>query len=412
MSDIFISYASADRERARQLSAALDRRGWSTWWDRTIPPGKEYDEVIEEALESAKCVIVLWSQASVASSWVKTEAAEAMRRKILVPALIDDVKIPLEFRRLQAADLSQWRGESAGLEQFFHSIDLKIHDIRDPVPAPAANPALPASVEPRPLIQPGRWALAGSPAAVPIVAVTAAASGLILWLALQPDKPGPNIPAQDMTPRNPALAADLGVVDQPDRNSRPPEARDSGAVDRPPIAGRSPERDAGKVVDQSDSTSRPAARELVSQKQPPVAGRASLAVEPVIPPAPAESLPTPARATNPPPAAAELPKEFEEILLIVTKEGEEEEEDAILVFDDASLVLKDEDSNILRTVPYSNIQKATYSQTQHRIMFVRTTRHWLTLDVGREAVRLQLPAAISQSILSQVEKHTGARVNR
>lgn len=50
MSDIFISYASADRERAKLLSTALDRRGWSAWWDRTIPPGREYDEVIEEAL--------------------------------------------------------------------------------------------------------------------------------------------------------------------------------------------------------------------------------------------------------------------------------------------------------------------------------------------------------------------------
>jgi hypothetical protein len=87
MSDIFISYASADRERATLLSKALQRRGRSVWWDRTIPPGKEYDQVIEEALDSAQCVVVLWSHASVASSWVKTEAAEAMRRKILVPAL-------------------------------------------------------------------------------------------------------------------------------------------------------------------------------------------------------------------------------------------------------------------------------------------------------------------------------------
>ena len=62
MSDIFISYASADRDRAQGLVAtALDRRGWSTWWDRSIPPGKEYDQVIEEALDCAKCVIVLWS---------------------------------------------------------------------------------------------------------------------------------------------------------------------------------------------------------------------------------------------------------------------------------------------------------------------------------------------------------------
>ena len=120
MSDIFISYASADRERARLLADALAQKGWSVWWDRTIPPGKEFDQVIEEALDAAKCVVVLWSKTSTASSWVKTEAAEAMRRKILVPALIDETKIPLEFRRLQAADLSQWQGEHSHpeLEKF------------------------------------------------------------------------------------------------------------------------------------------------------------------------------------------------------------------------------------------------------------------------------------------------------
>ena len=43
MSDIFISYASADRDRARLLADALAQKGWSVWWDRTIPPGKEFD---------------------------------------------------------------------------------------------------------------------------------------------------------------------------------------------------------------------------------------------------------------------------------------------------------------------------------------------------------------------------------
>ena len=111
MSDIFISYASADRERAKILADVLAEQGWSVWWDRVIPPGKQFDEVIEEALDAAKCVVVLWSQASTASTWVKTEAAEAMRRKALIPAVIENVKIPLEFRRLQAADLSHWKGD-------------------------------------------------------------------------------------------------------------------------------------------------------------------------------------------------------------------------------------------------------------------------------------------------------------
>ena len=128
MSDLFISYASADRERAKLFADVLSEQGWSVWWDRAIPAGRQFDEVIEEALDAAKCVVVLWSQASVASTWVKTEAAEAMRRKALIPALIEDVKIPLEFRRLQAADLSRWQGDRTDpqLLHFFKSIEAEV----------------------------------------------------------------------------------------------------------------------------------------------------------------------------------------------------------------------------------------------------------------------------------------------
>jgi hypothetical protein len=109
MSDIFISYASQDRERAKELAGALEQFGWSVWWDRQIPPGKTFDQVIEEELNAARCVIVLWSKDSVASRWVKTEASAAAEREILVPALIGDVKIPFEFQRIQAAHLVDWR---------------------------------------------------------------------------------------------------------------------------------------------------------------------------------------------------------------------------------------------------------------------------------------------------------------
>ena len=110
--DIFISYASPDRPTAETLAKALLKEGWSVWWDRTIPPGKSFDEVIEAALSAAKCVIVLWSRASVASDWVKVEAADAAKRRILIPALIEEVTIPLEFRRIQSASLVDWRGAS------------------------------------------------------------------------------------------------------------------------------------------------------------------------------------------------------------------------------------------------------------------------------------------------------------
>jgi hypothetical protein len=111
MADVFVSYASEDRERASALAQALGARGWSVWWDRHLVPGHSFDQAIERELESARCVVALWSQHSVGSEWVKNEAALAAERGTLVPAFIDDVKPPLEFRRRQAARLVGWSGE-------------------------------------------------------------------------------------------------------------------------------------------------------------------------------------------------------------------------------------------------------------------------------------------------------------
>lgn len=111
MADVFISYASEDRERAGRLASALSACGWSVWWDRKIVTGAAFDTAIERELESAKSVVVLWSAHSIESEWVKNEASHAAERGVLVPAFIEDVKLPLEFRRKQTADLIGWEGD-------------------------------------------------------------------------------------------------------------------------------------------------------------------------------------------------------------------------------------------------------------------------------------------------------------
>ncbi|MCP4252954.1 MAG: DUF1566 domain-containing protein, partial [Candidatus Scalindua sp.] len=74
-------------------------------------PGRNFDEVIEEALGQSKSVVVLWSKASVSSDWVRAEASEGREREILVPVFIEEVKVPLVYKRLQAARLASWNGE-------------------------------------------------------------------------------------------------------------------------------------------------------------------------------------------------------------------------------------------------------------------------------------------------------------
>lgn len=108
MGDIFISYARENRDAVAGLAAALERCGWSVWWDRIIPPGKSFDEVLDAELNAASCVIVLWSHAAIASRWVREEAQEADNRSKLVPAMIEGALPPIGFRRIQAADLDGW----------------------------------------------------------------------------------------------------------------------------------------------------------------------------------------------------------------------------------------------------------------------------------------------------------------
>lgn len=149
MSYIFISYASEDRATAQVLAQTMEQRGWSVWWDRNIPPGKSFDRVIEEALERASCVIVLWSEASVKSDWVKAEADEGLRRRILVPALIANVRIPLGFRRIQAADLTDWQGNAKhpGVDQLLRSVAEIVGDGEVEQRKPLVPPQQPEKAE-------------------------------------------------------------------------------------------------------------------------------------------------------------------------------------------------------------------------------------------------------------------------
>jgi hypothetical protein len=195
MADIFISYARPDRPRAEQLAHALERVGWSVWWDREIPPGRSFDEVIEEALSLARCVIVLWSEASVRSEWVKTEASEAAQRHILVPILADGARIPLEFRRIQAAAIDDWRNleSNAGWAQLCDAVSVLATSER------RASPVLPIAAARRGYLS---WAIAGGAT----LAIAAGAAAYVVTRASAPVARATVAPAPAPAPAS-AMAA-------------------------------------------------------------------------------------------------------------------------------------------------------------------------------------------------------------
>lgn len=150
MNDVFISYARADRESAHRLADVLEAQGLSVWWDHDLAPGQKFATVIAEELASARCVLVLWSQASIASHWVADEAAEGQRRSVLVPAIIEGgMQPPLGFRGLQTADLSDWvrGGSDAALQRLCQAVYATVHRLKPP-PAPPSPPPKPPPPRP------------------------------------------------------------------------------------------------------------------------------------------------------------------------------------------------------------------------------------------------------------------------
>ena len=143
MSQIFISYANEDMEFARRLAKAFEHEGWSVWWDKQIPPGMDYAQVIEQAVKAASCIVVLWSKHSITSRWVHTEAAEGADRHIVATVIVDDTpgdKVPFEFRRLQAVNLADW--ETGETHAGFVALANRIRSILNepPIPVPPVPP--------------------------------------------------------------------------------------------------------------------------------------------------------------------------------------------------------------------------------------------------------------------------------
>jgi hypothetical protein len=108
--DLFISYAREDTACAATLADLLSQQDLVVWWDRSLIPGSQYDDVIEGMLEQARCVVVIWSGSAAQSGWVRAEANEGADRGVLVPLCIDDAQLPLRFRQLHAYQLHGWDG--------------------------------------------------------------------------------------------------------------------------------------------------------------------------------------------------------------------------------------------------------------------------------------------------------------
>ncbi len=111
MSQVFISYARSDEPRSIDVADALRKAGYQVWRDDELPAHRAYADVINERLQAAKAVVVLWSAEAAKSQWVRAEADAARGAATLVQATLDGTIPPIPFNQIQCADLNGWGGD-------------------------------------------------------------------------------------------------------------------------------------------------------------------------------------------------------------------------------------------------------------------------------------------------------------
>jgi hypothetical protein len=185
MADVFLSYAREDSGRAEQVARGLTAAGLDVFWDNEIPPGTTWADYIESKLTQCKALIVLWSEHSTKSQWVREEARMGRDKGVLIPVMIDNSQPPFGFGEVQAANLAAWNGE-ADHPNWRRFVDAVMNATKTtPRPGAQAMPNAPPRAAPS---QPQAWTSASAPAkkgGVPVwVWVAAAVVGTVVVLGV------------------------------------------------------------------------------------------------------------------------------------------------------------------------------------------------------------------------------------
>lgn len=88
----------------------LEAEGWTVWWDSSLNASHEFRDEIKQQIDAAKVAVVLWTEHSATSRWVKAEASRANDdgKLVSVRALsLDPRDIPLPFGEKHTAVLGQ-----------------------------------------------------------------------------------------------------------------------------------------------------------------------------------------------------------------------------------------------------------------------------------------------------------------
>ncbi len=116
MAEAFLNYASRDRAAASAISDRLQLEGIRTP-EPNLVPGIDFASAVERAIETADCVIVLWSIAASQSEFAALElkhAIKAWTEDRLVLVTLDDTPLPVGLRDQKAIEFDGRERQALG----------------------------------------------------------------------------------------------------------------------------------------------------------------------------------------------------------------------------------------------------------------------------------------------------------
>jgi TIR domain len=139
---VFISHTRADRTSAGTVCEALEARGIACWMaERDIPLGRNYGDVIPQAIRASKVMLLIFSEAANASEEIKKEVVLANKSNVVV--------IPLRVEPVEPRDAYEYELLARQWIDLFDdrdkAIDRLVRQIEATIGRSAPAPAAPSS---------------------------------------------------------------------------------------------------------------------------------------------------------------------------------------------------------------------------------------------------------------------------
>ena len=139
--DVFISYSHRDTDVVVALDTTLRLNGLRVFLDtRDITLGDRLVEAVFDGIATARAQLVVLSESSIASNWVRDELAAGRTRAIegdfrVIPILVDRCTVPAALAHLKYLDLRDWltdRSFRHGMSELLASLGVPAYATRDP----------------------------------------------------------------------------------------------------------------------------------------------------------------------------------------------------------------------------------------------------------------------------------------